>query len=181
MIFALTFGAFISIHAPLTGSDPIPAALVRANLPISIHAPLTGSDATNKLCAFSILYFNPRSPHRERHSPLFKSSLCEVFQSTLPSQGATPNNLGVIRPLRFQSTLPSQGATRALRSLGYLTRFQSTLPSQGATEYPEKGIVYIDNFNPRSPHRERLCSIHYSVGIKLFQSTLPSQGATACK
>ena len=35
--------------------------------------------------------------------------------------------------LLFQSTLPSQGATGSLIMLRFVPEFQSTLPSQGAT------------------------------------------------
>ena len=56
----------ISIHAPRTGSDVRrnPQKLARL---ISIHAPRTGSDCDNGECPGSGRYFNPRSPHGERH------------------------------------------------------------------------------------------------------------------
>ncbi len=58
----------ISIHAPLTGSDSVHLTYIYL-LSISIHAPLTGSDRRN-----------------------VRRSLRDfVFQSTLPSQGATAN------------------------------------------------------------------------------------------
>ena len=80
----------ISIHAPRTGSDwtyrhapcirqpfqsTLPArgataakeALVRAAT-ISIHAPRTGSDWRRATKSTRPRYFNPRSPHGERHS-----------------------------------------------------------------------------------------------------------------
>ena len=87
-----------------------------------------------------------------------------VFQSTLPSQGATStpckSHLNIVNfnprsPHRerqrtlgeqrkkfvFQSTLPSQGATLLDSALSRCKKFQSTLPSQGATNY------YIRYFN----------------------------------
>ena len=102
----------------------------------------------------------------------------------------------------FQSTLPSQGATDFPVYLDGVEQFQSTLPSQGAT-FCHNVIPLIDNnFNPRSPHRERpsgrklgLYNLRISIHAPLtgsdsvsrnsasvihkFQSTLPSQGATA--
>ena len=124
--------------------------------------------------------FNPRSPHRERRIPAAVFEATILFQSTLPSQGATSpmfTDNGWV--LVFQSTLPSQGATQIyeechrdrmisihapltgsdvvkLSFRGGLWIFQSTLPSQGAT-FSALAIVM-----PTSP----------------FQSTLPSQGAT---
>ena len=101
----------ISIHAPRTGSDR-GGFLRRCLVTISIHAPRTGSDRCNsggmifltefqstlpargatrvRSCAGSPAgYFNPRSPHGERHeqSGVLLSPL--PFQSTLPARGAT--------------------------------------------------------------------------------------------
>ncbi len=78
----------ISIHAPLTGSDPN-NSIVASCPHISIHAPLTGSDRS---CTFIHCFnsnFNPRSPHRERPHPSNSTAASSIFQSTLPSQGAT--------------------------------------------------------------------------------------------
>ena len=103
--------------------------------------------------------FNPRSPHRERHGVAGAvPGRINQFQSTLPSQGATPYGIALCTTIVFQSTLPSQGAT-----------IQFFTP-----------IRVFSDFNPRSPHRERrfrLCSMSRSF---VFQSTLPSQGATTC-
>ena len=57
--------------------------------------------------------------------------------------------------------------------------FQSTLPSQGATEHFLVCIHQQQNFNPRSPHRERRDWKQASILLNKFQSTLPSQGATS--
>ena len=147
---------------------------------ISIHAPLTGSDglARKVYCAF--WNFNPRSPHRERHGKFYINNKLQRFQSTLPSQGATNRThdcakehgnfnprsphrerrrprqprawvplISIHAPLtgsdytlilrffiivQFQSTLPSQGATTCRRESLACSIFQSTLPSQGATD-----------------------------------------------
>ena len=37
---------------------------------------------------------------------------------------------------------------------------------------------WAENFNPRSPHGERLQQIANLTGIVQFQSTLPARGAT---
>ena len=55
----------ISIHAPLTGSDHLTQLHTHYEV-ISIHAPLTGSDNTSNIDRIRAPYFNPRSPHRER-------------------------------------------------------------------------------------------------------------------
>ena len=146
----------ISIHAPLTGSD-LPPRRKHCFQNISIHAPLTGSDIKAKIIKRRFHYFNPRSPHRERHQSDHWNDQRQKFQSTLPSQGATE---------RITSTISSH-------------EFQSTLPSQGATPELAFWIACKRHFNPRSPHRERHGVQPLVQRLLLFQSTLPSQGATA--
>ena len=81
--------------------------------------------------------------------------LC-IFQSTLPIQGETVDNVVSLKRLIFQSTLPIQGET-----LGK----------------PE-GTVRRWNFNPLSLYRERQTHLPQDLRRKLFQSTLPIQGET---
>ena len=113
----------ISIHAPLTGSDASePNGVGPSNM--SIHAPYVNI----------VLYFNPRSPHRERHVPAGYVKTFRAISIHAPLTGS--DELGerpCPRYMEFQSTLPSQGAT--ITELGYMDSLQ--------------------NFNPRSPHRER--------------------------
>ena len=56
--------------------------------------------------------------------------------------------------------------------------FQSTLPARGATEWFIPMRITSGNFNPRSPHGERLNCFRHRPGIDTFQSTLPARGAT---
>ena len=149
------------------------------------------------------LHFNPRSPHRERLYAQFNKYFEEQFQSTLPSQGATRPSRKRKQWQKISIHAPLTGSDKKrliLTIQEYL--FQSTLPSQGATNCSIKSSSSLENFNPRSPHRERLgISIsnsslyHISIHAPLtgsdkcshflrrrtgtFQSTLPSQGATA--
>ena len=114
-------------------------------------------------------YFNPRSPHRERLARNGGFFHFEVFQSTLPSQGATISALGYSDDFKFQSTLPSQGATHySLGALPVSVIFQSTLPSQGATQRCFFLVYIRSNFNPRSPHRERrACDGNFEVQVDI--------------
>mgnify|MGYP007067778409 FL=1 len=105
-------------------------------------------------------------------------------------------------PVLFQSTLPARGATRFIRaridcteisihaprtgSDGSQTlvnlcanRFQSTLPARGATAAIAGSAADGGNFNPRSPHGERLKPCGTKGACTRFQSTLPARGATA--
>ena len=102
----------------------------------------------------------------------------------------------------FQSTLPARGATESARRNEDAGKFQSTLPARGATARRRLRCPCSINFNPRSPHGERLLenakkdlakkiSIHAprtgsdeqlgfkQIDYKIFQSTLPARGATA--
>ena len=102
----------------------------------------------------------------------------ELFQSTLPIQGATVIHKVLIFDSIFQSTLPIQGATEAFRMVIYFhdisihaphtgsdryrllglciaQPFQSTLPIQGATIHQVDSLFRVQDFNPRSPYRER--------------------------
>ena len=100
----------ISIHAPLTGSDET-SFLISVVLLISIHAPLTGSDGR----------------------PVGKVIAPYVFQSTLPSQGATVVQCQFLLQSDISIHAPLTGSD--LRGI-----------------WSNTGDSY---FNPRSPHRER--------------------------
>ena len=56
--------------------------------------------------------------------------------------------------------------------------FQPTLPARGATLLLAGQHLRERNFNPRSPHGERLPSATRAFGTSRFQSTLPARGAT---
>ena len=77
----------ISIHAPLTGSD-FYNHMCLVIFDISIHAPLTGSDIN--------IYPN--------------STAVQVFQSTLPSQGATNNHQSYVHTLHISIHAPLTGS-----------------------------------------------------------------------
>ena len=148
---------------------------------ISIHAPRTGSDDGCCIIGCCAAHFNPRSPHGERQGDDLLRVLLDQFQSTLPARGATlPATSGQPRE-PFQSTLPARGATwrcpkcRERRSISIhaprtgsdapgrmedpmIYKFQSTLPARGATLTRRNTAPDCSNFNPRSPHGERLLS-----------------------
>ena len=124
----------ISIHAPLTGSDDW-RQVRRIRWNISIHAPLTGSDLRNLSIFNRIPNFNPRSPHRERPSLLFRCPNLPYFNPRSPHRERRLSVTIHVHNKVFQSTLPSQGATGVVSGEGLVAIvFQSTLPSQGATE-----------------------------------------------
>ena len=146
---------------------------------ISIHAPRTGSDQKALKTGADPVIFQSTLPARGATGAFISMSLTNIFQSTLPARGATapspdPNNYK-----QFQSTLPARGATEQPQGDDRDERqFQSTLPARGATvlsghvapldlisiHAPRTGsdrtrranITTFSDFNPRSPHGERL-------------------------
>ena len=148
---------------------------------ISIHAPRTGSDPTPAMSSWKAAYFNPRSPHGER--------LLRVVQK--------------LNVLRISIRAPRTGSDNIADQVdGSSVPFQSTLPARGATTGRWAAESAPSDFNPRSPHGERLPRWGSAVGgavisihaprtgsdIRLtkticrpnigFQSTLPARGAT---
>ena len=213
----------ISIHAPLTGSDDW-RQVRRIRWNISIHAPLTGSDLRNLSIFNRIPNFNPRSPHRERPSLLFRCPNLPYFNPRSPHRERRLSVTIHVHNKVFQSTLPSQGAT-GLETGEYIVKQISIhAPLTGSDGHEVQMVWRRSYFNPRSPHRERLsphtdsmAEIRISIHAPLtgsddlackgqgtftyfnprsphrerpwqqltvswqwqFQSTLPSQGATA--
>ena len=123
---------------------------------ISIHAPRTGSDLICRSDLPTISDFNPRSPHGERLLALRRFAFNPRFQSTLPARGATFCSSNAVAAVIFQSTLPARGATASSSPTGWKPT----------------------NFNPRSPHGERLRRSSDKCARIVFQSTLPARGAT---
>ena len=149
---------------------------------ISIHAPLTGSDARKIPEIFDTSNFNPRSPHRERHRHRKQRRQKSIFQSTLPSQGATSlfGSYSVIS--LFQSTLPSQGATTLLSRLTYRVRhFNPRSPHRERLKRLKGAHDGSYYFNPRSPHRERRLKHFPSIFIdKDFNPRSPHRERQRC-
>ena len=128
---------------------------------ISIHAPLAGSDIGVCLVSGILMNFNPRSPCGERHYPDAYLSHCSDFNPRSPCGERPPEALAFWIALLFQSTLPLRGATSRLRAYAFTKDdfnprspcgerpvlripsqigriFQSTLPLRGATV-----VIYV--------------------------------------
>ena len=124
--------------------------------------------------------FNPRSPHRERLITVVVPSAASPFHPRRSLTGSDPKRRGVKSPSKiFQSTLPSQGATS--RGFGVIwceQRFQSTLPSQGATLQSIHNIFRLQISIHAPLTGSDLAAVFHRSTKSEFQSTLPSQGAT---
>ena len=190
----------ISIHAPRTGSDRRDERQ-KPRHGISIHAPRTGSDAANRLHNAIYRHFNPRSPHGERHNLAYTLKFRKEFQSTLPARGATQNYVDTLHGVTFQSTLPARGATKRLVICQQAMCISIHAPRTGSDEnlskwFPSPSISIhaprtgsdksrhtatfsAQNFNPRSPHGERLESACQNENAGNISIHAPRTGSDA--
>ena len=123
-----------------------------------------------------------------------------AFQPTLPARGATQTVRGAGGTQKFQPTLPARGATQAGHMPGIFQVISTHAPRTGSdhvnafiaraglisTHAPRTGSDGHDpaerrnrhDFNPRSPHGERLSRVLFALHNRPFQPTLPARGAT---
>ena len=150
----------ISIHAPRTGSDGHCRPSSCPSSYFNPRSPHGERRARSRRAADLLQHFNPRSPHGERRCRSWHKPAQRRFQSTLPARGATRSTPAIRRPVIFQSTLPARGATRRSQQRTGKPGFQSTLPARGATPDFRRCGGSEEDFNPRSPHGERLVGTH---------------------
>ena len=103
-------------------------------LPISIHAPRTGSDRI----------------------PADRWGNWVRFQSTLPARGATRKTYSCGCSCYISIHAPRTGSD-PVKPIGQLTISISIhAPRTGSDKYVDEQDALLDDFNPRSPHGERL-------------------------
>ena len=101
---------------------------------ISIHAPLTGSDCMTVIWVLRKFWFQSTLPSQGATDDWAYGFITNVISIHAPLTGSDGRSgCLLLRSGRFQSTLPSQGATEDDVLEKYAVIFQSTLPSQGAT------------------------------------------------
>ncbi len=158
----------VSIHAPHTGSDADEAAS-SADLPSFNPRSPHGERPRPARISIAARRFNPRSPHGERRARGYADCSPERVSIHAPHTGSDwlPVIYGLAHNV-FQSTLPTRGAT----SLCYLapmlqTRFNPRSP-HGERLFVLTPRIRYHCFNPRSPHGER----HHSPGTEGFSSAV---------
>ena len=109
-----TIYRLISIHAPLAGSNVFYNNDWDYATRISIHAPLAGSNLCGLRAWTGLFHFNPRSPRGEQQYPAKKRRDAQTISIHAPLAGSNlyTRTAEILRHV-FQSTLPSRGATRA--------------------------------------------------------------------
>ena len=126
-------------------------------------------------------HFNPRSPHGERLSPISRLPARDPnFNPRSPhGERPAPPLMRTLNHRTFQSTLSSRRATADMPKHDYDRHpFQSTLSSRRATTRVALPWFTVTDFNPRSPHGERLANSVADAATIRFQSTLSSRRAT---
>ena len=127
----------------------------RIHKAISIHAPRTGSDVGMYAGRKDYIYFNPRSPHGERHPNNRRALHPCNFNPRSPhgERRVTPSVYPC--PLYFNPRSPHGERRCRYHLVRYTDKFQSTLPARGATNVLHHIRTLDRDFNPRSPHGER--------------------------
>ena len=125
---------------------------------ISIHAPRTGSDRSPRLLSRACADFNPRSPHGERLNSMRNMEQESGISIHAPRTGSDESGRTQKSGAGHISIhAPRTGSDRqASPRLWRWNKFQSTLPARGATIASMALSSNVSNFNPRSPHGERL-------------------------
>ena len=140
---------------------------------ISIHAPSQGATITELGYMDSLQNFNPRSPHRERLPLLLLLDMFQLFQSTLPSQGATVDSLGNV----FSEIISIHALLTGSDPIRYPvgTNQGNFNPRSPHRERPSCGNRWGAgaNFNPRSPHRERRFKVNLANTVRNFNPRSP--------
>ena len=189
----------ISIHSPRMGRDPA-RDRCQAGDAISIHSPRMGRDERYIAARVLASNFNPLSPHGER----LMLSRClrrkGLFQSTLPAWGETatlgscsgrgrdfnplsphgerPDPACRDCPARISIHSPRMGRDDAVKMLAAQGFISIHSPRMGRDAGAGKTGGGAGDFNPLSPHGERLAVQIVLHHRRQFQSTLPAWGET---
>ena len=128
-------GTFLAFQStlPARGATPINAD-TNSFVKISIHAPRTGSDVSQATYSCYERDFNPRSPHGERR-----------FRAL---QGLAAFDISIHAPRTGSDLEPISKHKKHLISIH--------APRTGSDNFCKSACLSASDFNPRSPHGERL-------------------------
>ena len=153
-------GVFLQ-HSPFQSTLPARGATVSDIvlsdvLRISIHAPRTGSDVKRSMIIALEADFNPRSPHGERQPCASSPATVSVFQSTLPARGATDLEDFLGHRAVISIHAPRTGSDQSRQPPPERPAISIHAPRTGSDQSQSRQPPAASNFNPRSPHGERL-------------------------
>ena len=171
---------FISIHAPLTGSDLCPRHIFLYPF-ISIHAPLTGSDRSKLRSNSCLKNFNPRSPYGERLDP----SGIRLYNVRISIHAPLTGSDDAYRRKKQSAIIsihaPLTGSDVDLFVQGRKGHLISIhAPLTGSDHHGKTPKKRVNNFNPRSPYGERQPSNVISQRVTDFNPRSP-YGERLCR
>ena len=146
----------ISIHAPRTGSDRMAARQTCGLCIFQSTLPARGATAAVRT-VHRDMDFNPRSPHGERPpTPPHWKPPCAISIHAPRTGSDVKRKENLTNQKGFQSTLPARGATEETRTqTGISSDFNPRSPHGERLISPSKSQYPFRYFNPRSPHGER--------------------------
>ena len=126
----------ISIHAPRTGSDSAHFPSRWGLFRFQSTLPARGATWKPLPIGARLRYFNPRSPHGERHDFRHSPERAEAISIHAPRTGSDERCDCGCSQTDISIHAPRTGSDRTLRNLvNIVNSFQSTLPARGATRY----------------------------------------------
>ena len=124
-------------------------------------------------------YFNPRSPHGERRDPLPSENRTITISTHAPRTGSDANNF-LQQTLQSISThAPRTGSDRKTYNCDYSCSISTHAPRTGsdtATMYNFDPSIFISTHAPRTG--SDYVDVIYTYTADQFQPTLPARGAT---
>ena len=145
---------------------------------ISIHAPLAGSDLPIRIPFFRLAYFNPRSPRGERRRKTRPEPIANYFNPRSPrGERRCLQVCSFPRFCDFNPRSPRGERQKSPYRLKAVKKFQSTLPSRGATPCIRFFHPSALNFNPRSPRGERQNTGYYIFYVSRISIHAPLAGS----
>ena len=167
---------YISIHAPLTGSDLSRETLKPQDLDFNPRSPY-GERPLRRQISVTRSNFNPRSPYGERPECVGEGAFDAQFQSTLPLRGATqPRELtGERKTISIHAPLTGSDALRTRdRQVGKIS-IHAPLTGSDILPYPVSSKIRY--FNPRSPYGERRLASLSSIMLSSISIHAPLTGS----
>ena len=149
-IFDILFQSTLPLRGATSESEQ-----KRASGGISIHAPLTGSDPLRRAYKKRRNHFNPRSPYGERQVGMIWDNRNFKFQSTLPLRGATRGCPCFLEVVMISIHAPLTGSDQENSPFIAAVLISIHAPLTGSDVYVISCIGGVDDFNPRSPYGER--------------------------
>ena len=168
----------ISIHAPRTGSDTVSRHRTSQNVYFNPRSPHGERLLVTASRVGGFSDFNPRSPHGERRafSPLPHVAVPISIHAPRTGSDLQQNSLDFLQGISIHA--PRTGSDRAGRAVRIGADDFNPRSPHGERLERYAPICSSSNFNPRSPHGERLKIFRKFFAFFPFQSTLPARGAT---